>query len=200
MYYPNLYPSSKYLLPRVKIEIGSRSLKEPFSIQTFASLVDDAYPNSDFAQEAIQVPTVNPERTFLEKIFLLHEEFQRPSEKMRVERLSRHLYDIFKLSTTKYAYKALESKELYRNIVQHRYFFNRIGNVNYNLHQPSTINFIPPIQVMGAWKDDYKTMLEEMIYEENPPSFDELLSGLTALKDKINALDWSFDIEFPLKK
>lgn len=100
VYYPNLIASPGYLQPKIQIEIGCRSLREPFSVQSFASLVDEEYANRDFAQAPIRVPTVNPERTFLEKIFLLHEEFHRPPEKMRVDRLSRHLYDVSKLAKT----------------------------------------------------------------------------------------------------
>lgn len=197
VYYPNLIASPGYLQPKIQIEIGCRSLIEPFTIQTFASLVDEEYADQDFAQAPIHVPTVNPERTFLEKIFLLHEEFQRPSEKMRVDRLSRHLYDVYKLSKTDFAEKALNDKQLYEKIVEHRYKFTRIGGVDYNLHQPQTINMLPIPQVIEAWKVDYKTMLELMIYEENPPSFDEILNGLTKLKDKINSLNWKFELQFP---
>ncbi len=36
-----------------------------------------------------------------------------------------------------------------------------------------------------------------MIYEENPTSFDEILNGLTKLQDKINSLNWKFELQFP---
>ena len=94
IYYPNIIQKPDYLEARIQIEIGCRSLKEPFTIRPISSLVDIFYPHMEFALPSIQVPSVNPERTFLEKIFLLHEEFQRPKEKMRSDRLSRHLYDV----------------------------------------------------------------------------------------------------------
>jgi hypothetical protein len=53
-------------------------------------------------------------------------------------------------------------------------------------------------EVIGAWEVDYKSMLEQMIYDENPPSFDEIIKELTNLKHRINALTWKFDKEFPL--
>ena len=120
LYYPNVIPAPGYLEPRVQIEISCRSLREPFTLQAFASLVDETYPDAEFAQGPVKIPTVNPERTFLEKIFLLHEEFQRPPEKMRVKRLSRHLYDVVKLSKTEFAEKALSDQTLYETIVEHR--------------------------------------------------------------------------------
>jgi predicted nucleotidyltransferase component of viral defense system len=198
VYYPNVIESPGYLQAKVQIEIGCRSLREPYSIQSFASLVDEEYPDLDFAQVPINVPTVNPERTFLEKIFLLHEEFHRPSEKMRVDRLSRHLYDIYHLAKTDFADKALNDKALYEIIVEHRQIFTHISGVNYNEHQPQTIDFLPIPDVMEAWRSDYKTMVEQMIYEINPPSFDELVAELARLKNRINSLPWKFDKVFPL--
>jgi len=95
IYYPNVIDPPGYLMPRVLLEIGGRSLREPFEMRTFSSLIDEHYKGQAYTQDAITIPTVRPERTFLEKIFLLHEEFQRPKEKIRIDRLSRHLYDIY---------------------------------------------------------------------------------------------------------
>jgi len=198
VYYPNVVVSPGYLKPRVQIELGCRSLREPFTTQTFSSLVDETYPSQEFAQQPIKIPTVNPERTFLEKIFLLHEEFQRPSDKMRVDRLSRHLYDVVKLSKTGFSEKGLTDQFLYETIVEHRHKFTRLSAINYNLHQPQSINPIPVKEVLDAWRADYNTMIEQMIYEENPPSFDEIIADLTKLKSKINALPWKFQTPFPI--
>lgn len=196
IYYPNIIQKPEYLEARVQIEIGCRSLKEPFSIRLISSLIDVHYPKMEFALPSIQIPSVNPERTFLEKIFLLHEEFQRPKEKMRFERLSRHLYDVVALAKTEYAEKALRDQALYETIVLHRHKFTRVGGVNYNLHQAKTINPIPNPEIIEAWRKDYNTMIEQMIYEENPLSFDEISLALEHLKAKINALDWEFKHPF----
>jgi len=197
IYYPNLIESPGYLVPKIQIEISCRSLREPNTLKTFSSLVDEEYAGREFVAPPITVQTVNPERTFLEKIFLLHEEFHRPAEKMRVNRLSRHLYDIYHLAKTNIAERAYNDKELYQTIVEHRHKFTRVSGVNYNDLQPQTINPLPIPEVMEAWKEDYKKMLEEMIYEENPPTFEDLINELTTLKNKINAVEWKFDVEFP---
>ena len=166
-------------------------------MQTFSSFIDKHYPNLSFAQLPISVPTVNPERTFLEKIFLLHEEFQKPIDKIRINRLSRHLYDVFHLSKTHFAVNALTDKVLYETIVIHRYKYTRIAGIDYNLHQPQSINPIPISAILEARREDYNTMLEQMIYEENPPKFDELIRELTNLKNKINSIEWKFETNFP---
>jgi hypothetical protein len=135
----------------------------------------------------------------LEKVFLLHEEFHRPPEKMRVERLSRHLYDIVKLAEAGYADKALADPDLYRTIVDHRYIFTRVGGVNYNLLQPNTIDPLPIPAVVEAWKVDYQKMVEQMIYEASPPSFKEVIRDIEILKNRINQLPWRLNKEYPLK-
>jgi predicted nucleotidyltransferase component of viral defense system len=197
MYYPNVIESVGYIQPKVQIEIGCRSLREPFKIVEFNTLIDEYYPQASFAIPAIKVPTVVPERTFLEKIFLLHEEFSKPLQAIRVVRLSRHLYDVFQLSKTEIKQKALDDKELYATIVKHRYNFTRISKVDYNLHQPKTINPIPPTEVIKAWEADYNTMLSEMIYGD-APTFEELIQELTLLRAEINNLNWKMNIEFAM--
>jgi predicted nucleotidyltransferase component of viral defense system len=196
IFYPNLIKKTVYMEAKVQIEITSRSLHEPNTNRSFASLVDESYPTQDFVQAPITIPCVNPERTFLEKIFLLHEEFQRPPENSRVDRMSRHLYDVVKLSKTEYAAKALAEPALYMAIVDHRYQHTRIGFVNYNLHQPLTINPIPNPELLKAWEKDYNKMTE-MIYDEDAPPFEQLIEELTLLKERINALPWELIRDYP---
>jgi len=201
IYYQNVIAQpTDYVLPRVQIEISCRSLREPFTVQNFGSLVDEHYAERDFAKLLFEVPTVNPERTFLEKLFLLHEEFHRPVEKMRVNRLSRHLYDIYQLTKAGIAEKALNDKVLYETIVAHRYKFSRVGEVDYNLHNPKTINSIPIDEKLDEWRADYFKMMEDMIYEQNKPSFSDLINNLKELISKLQALDWKFELVFPVPK
>ena len=178
---------STYTKPEVKIEIGSRSLREPFTNCEFSTLVGEHYKGKPFADDPITVPCVNPERTFLEKLFLLHEEFQKPENEIRVDRLSRHLYDIEMLMRTEYAEIALANKELYNEIIYHRSIYTKISSINYAGHQHKTLNPLPPDTITDNWKKDYQQMQEEMIYGESL-SFDKLLERIKELKEKINSL------------
>lgn len=197
IHYPNLVETPGYILPRIQIEIGCRSLREPFSIQTFGSLVDEVYADRDFVEPLFKVPTVNAERTFLEKIFLLHEEFKRPVDKRRVGRLSRHLYDVYQMSKAGISEKAILDQELYQTIVAHRYKFSRVGGVDYNKHKPSEVDPSPAPKAMADWKADYKIMLEQMIYEQNAPTFEMIIENLEDLKIQLKAIEWKFSLIFP---
>jgi hypothetical protein len=179
----------EYLPPRVKIEIGSRSLIEPHEERSFTSLVGEQFKGREFADENIIIPSVNPQRTFLEKIFLLHEEFQLPSEKIRVERKSRHLYDLEKLMDTDFANEAFKNAALYNTIVEHRRIITPLRGIEYANHIPSKVNPIPPDAIIGAWEKDYKTMQETMLFNPSLP-FDKLIARIQVLKEKLNAINY----------
>ncbi len=187
IYYNKLTETDTYLKPGVLVEVGSRSLKEPFTQRTFGTFVSEIYTDNPFSDNPITIPVVNPERTFLEKIFLLHEEFQKPFGKIRVERLSRHLYDIEKLYQTEYAEIALQDKELFNTIVRHRSKFTAISGIDYAKHNPANIKFIPPDSFIKMWEADYAEMKGSMIYGQ-PLEFNELINNLTELQRRINEL------------
>lgn len=186
IYYSSVTESVPYLLPRIFIEVGSRSLIEPFDKRSFTSMVGEHFKGKEFADEKIMIPSVNPQRTFLEKVFLLHEEFQLPTEKIKVERKSRHLYDLEKLMDTEHAVAALKNKELYDTIVEHRKKITPLRGIDYSNHTTDKINLIPSDAIIGAWEQDYKAMQESMLF--NPSlSFEQLLERIKTLKERVNA-------------
>lgn len=192
LHYPSVTAPNLYLRPKVQIEISCRSLMEPYEHREIVSLLDANYPNSSFSQKPIKIPVASPEKTFLEKLFLLHEEFQKPLEKIRVKRLSRHLYDIHQLSKSEFANKAIENHQLYETIVKHRHRYTKIRGVDYNLHQPQTINPVPPESILSKWSTDYSEMQEQMIYGDSL-SFEDLIEEIEKLKDRINRLEWTIE-------
>ncbi len=192
IYYPYVTRYSKYINPRVLVEIGSRSLKDPFSERTISSFVAEQFPKQDFADDLFAIATALPEKTFLEKIFLLHEEFQK--DEVRTDRLTRHYYDIERIMDMSYAETAFSDHELYQTIVQHRKLLFSVSTVDYNLHQPQTINLIPPDNLLKEWERDYSELSESMIYGDKL-SWGKLLSRIRELMDRINKLDFKIELE-----
>ena len=195
IYYPNVIKSVGYIQARIQIEIGCRSLIEPFTLQPITSYLDELNSGRAFAALPVSIPTVNPERTFLEKLFLLHEEFHKPLEKIRVDRMSRHLYDVDQLSKSKYL-NAIEDRDLYRTIVDHRYRFTKVSGVDYNLLAPQTLDFIPVKDVFKDWENDYEKMKKAMIYQPDAPSFGAIIEQLTNVKNRINQQQWGFNVVY----
>lgn len=186
IYYPAVTKHSEYVLPRVKVELGSRSLKDPFTNCEIISFVGKQFPERPFADSAITIPCVNPERTYLEKLFLLHEEFKKPKDKIRVERLSRHLYDITKIYKSGYKAKAY-NQELIVSIIEHRERFNGIRGINYSALYPPNLNPLPPETFIKNWGDDYKSMQTNMIPEDSP-NYKDLLETVKQAAKEYNTL------------
>jgi hypothetical protein len=189
VYYPSLTDPVAYLPPRVLIEVGSRSLIEPFESRNILSFVGEQYPGRSFADLPIEIPSVLPERTFLEKIFLLHEEFQLPAQRIKVERKSRHLYDVEKMMDKDFASAAVSNKDLFQTIVEHRRTLTPLRGVNYEDHIPSKINPIPPESIIDAWEKDYKAMQESMLFNPSLP-FSDLIDRLLILKSRVNNINF----------
>lgn len=174
-----------YIPPMVKIEVSGRSMAEPIEEVLIESFIDDAVPEATFAEPKFPVRAVMAKRTFLEKIFLLHEEFAKKEAQIRVDRMSRHLYDIHRMLHTPIAEEALRDQELYDTVIEHRKTFIGLKGFDYPTLAKSTLTFIPPESVYNAWKKDYETMQEEMIYGESLP-FDAMIAELRRFNKQIN--------------
>ena len=96
--------------------------------------------------------------------------------------MSRHLYDLDKLSRTEYMRKALEDSELYLAIVKHREKFYHPSYVDYSKELPQVIDFLPPATMVETFMADYNEMIGSFIYEKDPLSFDELLGSVAAIQ------------------
>lgn len=187
IHYNSVIDTSEYLPQRVLVEVSSRSLMEPIEERQINSILSENFPLQSFASVPFAIPSVLPQRTFLEKVFLLHEEFSQEAEKIRIDRLSRHLYDLEKLMDTEHGMDALRNIDLYNNIVAHRERFNPLRGIDYANHIPSKISIIPPSTVLKDYERDYQAMTNFMIYGE-PLKFDNLMKRILELQMRINKI------------
>lgn len=184
IYYPSVTDHSDYLEPRIKVEIGSRSLRDPYSHRSIRSLIGEAFDGRPFADAKLTIPCVNPERTYLEKLYLLHEEFQRPKDKVRVDRLSRHLYDIERIHRSEYSEKA-QDPALIQEIIEHRRRFSAMKGVDYDTLYPPQLSSLPPEEYLTAWETDYRKMQQDMIHGDSL-SFEDLIERISKVIDVYN--------------
>ncbi|MDR0541040.1 MAG: nucleotidyl transferase AbiEii/AbiGii toxin family protein [Dysgonamonadaceae bacterium] len=174
-----------YVLPVVKIEFSAMSLNEPYREKEITTFVHSLYPDIDNEIKCL-FRTVLPERTFLEKLFLLHEEYRK--EKPRTTRMSRHLYDLEKMMDTSFAQSALQDTDLYKTIISHREKFNNIQNIDYQLHYPDKIQICPPDRLLKEWEDDYRQLQQSFIYDDSKMTFAELTGRLQELTGRIRKI------------
>ena len=182
--FESIYPSLSYIRNAVKIEVSGRSMNEPLEDVALRSIIEDTLPDAAFSESKFIVPTVRPERTFLEKICLLHEEFRKECDEVRVSRMSRHLYDIVMIMKTPVADRALADKGLFASIVEHRRKFIGLKGFDYSTLCAEKICIIPPESVAGKWREDYVTMCKTMMYGDYP-EFDKLMVSIRELQERL---------------
>lgn len=185
--YPSLYNSeAPYAVPTVKIEISVLSMAEPYETKRISSLIEQVYKDEDIDSDIVQtIKTVSPARTFLEKAFLLCEEYQK--REPRTYRMSRHFYDLEKLSHTDYMNMALSDSNLYYDIVEHRKKFYHVGYVNYDKELPETITIVPREELVSKYEEDYNDMRSNFIYGE-ALEFSDLLKFLKTLQERFRKI------------
>ena len=183
VYYRSLFDRIDYMSSEIVLEIGARSLIEPTTSHSVKSIISENY---DIETSLVnpKIITAVPEKTFLEKAFLLHEIFT-GSGSMIANRKSRHLYDLEKMMDKEFAVKAISDNELWNAIHHHREVFTRINGVDYTQDIRRKICLIPPDDVISDWKQDYETMQLTMIYGGSLP-FDSLLKRMEELQERFH--------------
>lgn len=175
--YQSLFEEVSYLPKRVLIEVSARSLIEPNQEVAINSMIEEHYPEADFAEQEFVVKATNPQKTFLEKLILLHEEFQKPIEQIKHLRMSRHFYDIGQILHSEYGQTAIKNTTLFESIIAHRSALTPIKTTNYDILTLKNINIIPPDKLLERYKSDYKEMQNSMIHGKSL-NFDTLLENI----------------------
>jgi hypothetical protein len=128
------------------------------------------------------VRALAPERTFWEKIMLLHEEVSRPAGKPLKPRMARHYYDLFRLIEAGVGNTAAEDTELFRQVLEHRSVFFAQSWIDYRALKPGMLAFLPSPDQEENWRKDFVAMQGEMFSVE-PPAFEQVLSLIQEFQD-----------------
>lgn len=121
---------------------------------------------------------------------MLHEEFAKEVKDIRIERMSRHIYDLEKLMDTQIAREALNDTELYKSVIEHRRKFIGLKGFDYSTLHPQSISFVPPTDILSYWEEDYKNMQLTMIYGESL-SFDKLIQRIEELNERFRQIQFA---------
>lgn len=192
--YPSLYEANDYLGEPVKIEFGVRALREPFSTVAIQSIIGEESETKAYEEEPFPVTVVAPHKTFMEKLFLLHEKFLTGrAEGDAGERQSRHLYDLSQMINKGIDQQVVDDAALYRILLNHRSSYVRLKNVDYVAMQLGQLGFLPPWNVLENFRKDYATMRTEMIYGD-APEFDDLIQQLRKMNERFAGMGHQISI------
>ena len=183
-YYPQLFDVD-YIRPVVRLEIGPLAEWTPSHIAQITPFVAEQYPEL-FECKATKALTIDIERTFWEKITILHKIANFPDNKALPARYARHLYDVYCMGNSSIKERAFSRKELLERDVAFKLKFYYAKSARYESASLENVSLMPNPCILDSLRADYKSM-ENMIYGRTP-SFEQILDFLSVLEREIHEL------------
>ena len=182
--YPQIF-DTEYIMPHVRLEIGPLAEWMPSHITSIVPFAAEQYDKL-FEQKHTKVLTIDVERTFWEKITILHKIANFSDGKILPHRYARHLYDVYCLGNSEFKKRAFERKDLLEKDVVFKQKFYYSKSAHYETATLQSINLIPTENMLQSLKNDYAAM-ENMFYGQFP-SFEDILKYLSELEIEIHNL------------
>lgn len=186
--YPSAVEPSVYVTPSVKIESGAKSALDPHEVRPIMPYLGADLPDG----EALTVPgvtTIDPERTLLDKVLILHGMpfwFEAKGTLRGNGRMSRHYYDVHRMMAAPVGEKALVDDALVDDCVRHaRMFFHR-SNTGLDVAKRGTFRLRPTPAMLDPLRQDYAAMAT-MIFGD-VPTFDAVLESIALAETRLNAI------------
>ena len=170
----------------INIESGAKSALDPHAPVVVKPYIADDLPNFDLAVS--NVTTVDPSRTFWDKVVILHglrRWWDRRGElRGGGQRVSRHYYDVYRLLASETGRKATEDLEMAEDCVRDaRMFFNR-PDLDLASAVPSSFSPTPHDGMLADLRRDYEAM-PGMVFGPIP-TVDEVVAVVAELERRLN--------------
>lgn len=180
--YPASFPD-EYLRPEVRLEIGPLAAWLPYEEKVISCYAAEEFPDV-FDQTEYSVQVIKAERTFWDKVTILHHEAHRPEDNLQPPRYSRHYYDLYKMMHSDIKRLALDSMALLEDVVAFKQRFYPRGWAKYEEAVPGSLKLLPEAHVLETIRKDYEAM-KNMLFGE-VPNIDDIMAALGELQQEIN--------------
>ncbi len=175
-----------YIRPAVKIESGAKSALDPHEELSIVPYISDEVPR--LALRAEHITTVVAERTFWDKIVILHG-VRNWFEKRGVlrgegQRVSRHYYDVHRILQSELGARAIANRALGADCVAHARMFFNSPDLGLDRATPGVYSLTPSDQMIEDLRRDYGRMAGMIIGD--PPGFDEVIASIAVLERELN--------------
>jgi hypothetical protein len=187
--------AGSYVQAAVRIEGGARPDPEPAEPRQIVPYIASELPDG-LDLTVRDVMTVRPERTFWEKVLILHamtEMTEKRRQEVRPERpppdlnrYSRHYYDVHQIWThPDYGVATASMLDLAEACRQHKELMFRAPDHRYDRAVPGTYRLVPTAEMRAKLAVDYERM-SAMIFGE-PPAFADVMASIEAIERYLNA-------------
>lgn len=188
IHYPSAVEKSEYVNPSVKIESGAKSALDPNEAKTIIPYVAPDFSGGDDLS-ITEVTTIHPERTFLDKVLILHGMtfyFEAKGVLRGNGRMSRHYYDVHRLMHADVGKQACVDDALIDDCLRHaRMFFYR-ANTGLDVAKRGAFRLRPTELMLDSLRRDYDAMAV-MIFGD-VPTFDAVLESVAIAEERLNSV------------
>ena len=188
--YPSAFEKSFGLSEHVLIEFGGKNVINPSKMQTIETDLKKYTSEQSLDIElpcATQVTVLAAERTFWEKVTLIHAKCQQKTINKAPEKMARHWYDIVMLLSADVGKDALKQDDLFHDVVVHKKKFYRSKSANYDACLAKKLTLIPKDEhELQSLEKDYNIMIDSGMMYEKPPEFKEIMRVVSDLEKRVN--------------
>ncbi len=186
-WYPAVTPTTNdYIRSAVKIESGAKSALDPHIAATVTPYVAQDLPALDLTVS--NVTTVKPERTFWDKVIILHGLRQWHDRRGELrhggQRVSRHYYDVHQLMQASASPEWQADQALAIDCAHHARLFFGSADLGLGAAQPGTFTLVPSPAMREALAKDYAAMAG-MVFGE-VPQLDAVLANVERFEQIVN--------------
>ena len=177
-------PKAGYISPSVLLEFGGRNVTEPHERHIVKPYLIPVSSEVLYPQPTVTVLAM--ERTYWEKATLIHAECRRSQTRADLSRISRHWYDLFKMSGNLEPYRTGSMYSLLVQVVQQKVAFYQSSSAGYDDCLNGSLRLVPGASLRAALENDFVEMQSAGMFYINPPSFEEILDCLHDVENELN--------------
>ncbi|WP_440617685.1 nucleotidyl transferase AbiEii/AbiGii toxin family protein [Cysteiniphilum sp. 6C5] len=168
IYYPSVVNhsnhSNNYLKEYILLEFGGRNATTPSQNHTIRPYIAEITTGLDLPT-CNNITVLSSERTYWEKITLAHSECNRKSLKQSYQKISRHWYDIEKISHYHPVNKL--TKDLLHEVIRIKKTFYKTSFSNYDDCLRANIQLVPTGEILDQLCADYVDMQNSGMLPDN---------------------------------
>jgi hypothetical protein len=187
-WYPAVTPTTNdYIRSAVKIESGAKSALDPHIVASVKPYVAQELSALDLTVH--NVTTVKPERTFWDKVIILHGLRQWHDRRGELrhggQRVSRHYYDVHQLMQASASPEWQADQALAMDCAHHARLFFGSADLGLDIAHPGTLTLVPSTAMHEALSKDYEAMAG-MVFGE-VPELEAVLASVEQFEQTINS-------------
>jgi predicted nucleotidyltransferase component of viral defense system len=183
------YPSAierqgGYIRDAIKLEFGGRNITIPSDMQIIKADISDHIKDLSFPSTEVRV--LSPQKTYWEKITLIHYECNRLPPKDNADRISRHWYDIAMLANHNIGNEAAANRALLNEVIKVKKIFYNSSFAKYDDCLSGNLRLIPDDNLLKRLEKDFNAMLDNKMFYGEQPSFNSIISDIQKLESNLN--------------